>query len=51
MFWASAGVVGFVLGVASFALCEWHAQRAERIYKARHRDHSAVPVMHWIDRG
>lgn len=43
--WVVAVSVGFVLGVLGRSLCEVYAQRAERIYKARHRDHARVPSM------
>jgi len=40
-------IVGACAGGLLVATCEAHAQSAERIYRARHRDHSKVPPISW----
>jgi hypothetical protein len=38
-------LVGAFAGGVFVLVVEGHAQRAERIYRARHRDHSSVPAI------
>ncbi|WP_440531743.1 hypothetical protein [Variovorax sp. YR566] len=35
--------------LAVVVLVEASAQRGQRVYRARHRDHSKVPAMRWKD--
>ena len=42
----AAFIVGVLTGGMLFAAVQADAWRAERIYRARHRDHSKVPAIH-----
>lgn len=45
----AAFLVGACAGGVLVAVTELGAVRAERVYQARHRDHSKVPAMVWRD--
>lgn len=46
VFW---GWMLIVTVLALVVLVEVAAQRGQRVYRARHRDHSKVPPMRWRD--
>lgn len=43
MFSLMVFIIGVAVGGSLVAMVEMHAVAAERIYKARHRDHRKVP--------